>query len=355
MPRSEGLGLDPPHDIYPPVSGTNEPSPEGDNPLHSVVHMTDSPVAQPPSMNMVMSRGDMLNTPQGAYYGHDGMVTSPSSPIITAGNGTPKELYGGYQRRSRVVLPMTTLDPEGVTELSRRLSTGPRRRSAWSNSFYDQSQSFGMDPSFSSKSHLAMGAASPMCSSPYPDARTSPSGIDATTTEHGTFDPFDENNKFDLSYLLHEIYAEMDQRGNERRSMGIAFRDLRVTGYGTGAQLNETFGSLLLAPLRIVSGVRNMMHRPIKTILQDVEGCVKPGEMLLVLGRPGSGCTSLLKALASYRDGFRSVDGTVLYEGLDHRSIDGPLRGDVVYSPEDDVHFPTLTVGQTLRLSLIHI
>ena len=351
MPRSEGLGLDPPHDIYPPVSGTNEPSPEGDNPLHSVVHMTDSPVAQPPSMNMVMSRSDMLNTPQGAYYGHDGMVTSPSSPIITAGNGTPKELYGGYQRRSRVVVPMTTLDPEGVTELSRRLSTGPRRRSAWSNSFYDQSQSFGMDPSFSSKSHLAMGAASPMCSSPYPDARTSPSGIDATTTEHGTFDPFDENNKFDLSYLLHEIYAEMDQRGNERRSMGIAFRDLRVTGYGTGAQLNETFGSLLLAPLRIVSGVRNMMHRPIKTILQDVEGCVKPGEMLLVLGRPGSGCTSLLKALASYRDGFRSVDGTVLYEGLDHRSIDGPLRGDVVYSPEDDVHFPTLTVGQTLRFA----
>ena len=93
------------------------------------------------------------------------------------------------------------------------------------------------------------------------------------------------------------------------------------------------------------------MHRPVKTILQDIEGCVKPGEMLLVLGRPGSGCTSLLKALASYRDGYRSVDGTILYEGLDHRSIDGPLRGDVVYSPEDDVHFPTLTVGQTLRFA----
>src|ERR1035438_9287467 len=32
---------------------------------------------------------------------------------------------------------------------------------------------------------------------------------------------------------------------------------------------------------------------PLKTILEDNHGCVKPGEMLLVLGRPGAGCTTL--------------------------------------------------------------
>mgnify|MGYP001507664252 FL=1 len=48
--------------------------------------------------------------------------------------------------------------------------------------------------------------------------------------------------------------------------MGIAFRDLRVTGYGTGAQLNETFGSCLMLPIRMISNIREMMHRPVKTL-----------------------------------------------------------------------------------------
>ena len=104
-----------------------------------------------------------------------------------------------------------------------------------------------------------------------------------------THDPFDENNRFDLERMLKETYAQSDQRGNERRTMGIAFRDLNVTGYGTGYELNQTFGSVLLSPLRILKGIQDLMHRPVKSILQDVEGCVKPGEMLLVLGRPGSG------------------------------------------------------------------
>lgn len=69
---------------------------------------------------------------------------------------------------------------------------------------------------------------------------------------------------------------------------------------------------------------------------------------MLVLGRPGAGCTSFLKALASYRDGFKDISGEILYEGWDHKAIDGLLRGEITLSPEDDVHFPTLTVQQTI-------
>jgi ABC-type multidrug transport system ATPase subunit len=33
-------------------------------------------------------------------------------------------------------------------------------------------------------------------------------------------------------------------------------------------------------------------------IVQGVSGCVLPGEMLLVIGPPGSGCSTLMQALA---------------------------------------------------------
>ena len=170
--------------------------------------------------------------------------------------------------------------------------------------------------------------------------------------EELTFDPFSTTSKFDLELFLREVIREQQQKNNEPRKMGLAFKDLTVTGYGVGAKLNSTVGSLLLSPVEALMNIGSLIHPPVKYILRDITGCVKPGEMLLVLGRPGAGCTTFLKSLCSYRDGFRSIEGTVLYEGLDHKAIDGPLRGDVVYSPEDDIHFPTLTVSETLGFAV---
>lgn len=68
----------------------------------------------------------------------------------------------------------------------------------------------------------------------------------------------------------------------------------------------------------------------------------------VVLGRPGSGCSTLLKTIANHRDEFHSVEGDVHYDSLTPADIARHYRGDVQYCPEDDVHFPTLTVKQTL-------
>jgi len=166
-----------------------------------------------------------------------------------------------------------------------------------------------------------------------------------------THDPFDKEGHFDFGSFLQQIYSDATNKECQHQSMGVAFRDLRVTGHGTGAKTGMTFGSLMTAPLRLPQFIREMMHPPVKHILKGIDGCAKPGEMVLVLGRPGAGCTTLLKSLASYRDGYRSIDGTVLYEGLDHTAIDGPLRGEVVYAPEDDIHFATLSVADTLAFA----
>ena len=133
--------------------------------------------------------------------------------------------------------------------------------------------------------------------------------------------------------------------------MGLGFEHLSVTGYGSGAKFNSSVASLFLTPFYLPSIIMGMLRPHVKHILTDVTGCVKPGEMLLVLGRPGSGCTTLLKSLASYRDGYRSIEGKVLYEGFDHKMIDNTLRGDVVYAPEDDNHLPTLSVKDTLNFA----
>lgn len=53
-------------------------------------------------------------------------------------------------------------------------------------------------------------------------------------------------------------------------------------------------------------------------ILRNFEGLVKSGEMLVVLGRPGSGCSTLLKTIAGETHGFYINEGThINYQGKD--------------------------------------
>ncbi|TKA58659.1 hypothetical protein B0A49_10378 [Cryomyces minteri] len=87
-------------------------------------------------------------------------------------------------------------------------------------------------------------------------------------------------------------------------------------------------------------------------ILRNFRGVVKPGEMVLVLGRPGSGCTTFLKVIANQRFGYTKIDGEVLYGPFDSQTFEKRYRGEAVYNQEDDVHHPTLTVGQTLGFAL---
>jgi ATP-binding cassette subfamily G (WHITE) protein 2 (SNQ2) len=81
---------------------------------------------------------------------------------------------------------------------------------------------------------------------------------------------------------------------------------------------------------------------------------VRDGEMLMVLGRPGSGCSTFLKAVSNKREGFASVTGEVLYGGIPAKEQRKRFRGEVNYNEEEDQHFPTLTVGQTLQFSLLN-
>lgn len=140
----------------------------------------------------------------------------------------------------------------------------------------------------------------------------------------------------------------------------MVFKNLTVKGVDPGSSTVKTFpkavwrtisGQELLGFANFFTGGK-LFRPPIKDILHDFNGFVRAGEMCLVLGRPGSGCSSMLRALANQRGGFAQVEGDVHYGGIDAAEIAKRYRGEVVYVPSDDVHFPTLTVQQTLEFAL---
>ncbi|KIJ59863.1 hypothetical protein HYDPIDRAFT_99818, partial [Hydnomerulius pinastri MD-312] len=134
------------------------------------------------------------------------------------------------------------------------------------------------------------------------------------------------------------------------RELGIVFKDLEVNVQGACVALQPTIGSAL-NPVRVVEGINRARHPQHRAILSGFEGVVAPGEMLLVLGRPGSGCTTFLKTLANHRERSLRVNGEVCYDSLTSREVEENFRGDVMFCPEEDIHFPTLSVQQTLNFA----
>ena len=124
----------------------------------------------------------------------------------------------------------------------------------------------------------------------------------------------------------------------------------------TVGDLLRSMATLPILPYKLfkkskMSGPASSLGGP-KELIRQFNGCVKAGEMLLVLGQPGSGCTTFLKALANQRAGYKKITGNVHYGGIDFEAMAAKYRGEVIYNSEDDLHFPALTIEQTLRFAL---
>ena len=87
-------------------------------------------------------------------------------------------------------------------------------------------------------------------------------------------------------------------------------------------------------------------------LIKDFTGLVKPGEMMLVVGRPGSGCTTFLKALSGLHSGYAGVDGEIHYGTMNDVKSLHPYKADVIFNSEEDLHDANLLVGRTLDFAL---
>ena len=152
-----------------------------------------------------------------------------------------------------------------------------------------------------------------------------------------------DEDGMDIERLLSTIFGQNRQANSEEektRHVGVVFRDLTVKGMGLGAALDPTNSDFLMTPLRglkaLVTG-RAFHKQPVRTLLHDFTGCVKPKEMLLVLGRPGSGCSTFLKTVANQRSGYEEILGEVTYGGVGAEEMGKNFRGEILYNPEDGV------------------
>lgn len=98
----------------------------------------------------------------------------------------------------------------------------------------------------------------------------------------------------------------MDEEGIKIRRVGFTFKNLNVSGSGPEVNIQKDVVSIFMTPLR-ARGCFNIRHKPEKKILRDFNGMVKSGEMLMVVGRPGSGCSTFLKTICGEVTGL-SVD-----------------------------------------------
>lgn len=172
-------------------------------------------------------------------------------------------------------------------------------------------------------------------------------GLESQTSE--------EDEQFDLEAALRGGLDAEREAGIRPKHIGVYWDDLTVKGMGGFANYVRTFPDAFVSFFDIITPVMRMLGLGRKgveiTILDKFKGICRPGEMVLVLGKPGSGCTTFLRTIANQRHGYTAVEGDVRYGPFTAKEFQ-QYRGEATYNAEDDLHHPTLTVEQTLGFAL---
>lgn len=165
-----------------------------------------------------------------------------------------------------------------------------------------------------------------------------------------------DTDQWNLEETLRGRRDEDDATGIKSKRIGVIWDDLTVSGIGGVKNIVKTFPQAFVSFFNVPGTLMSIFGYGRKgkefDILKNFRGVAKPGEMVLVLGRPGSGCTTFLKVIANQRFGYTKVNGDVRYGPYDSKTFETQFRGEAVYNGEDDVHHPTLSVGQTLGFAL---
>ncbi|KAJ5550143.1 CDR ABC transporter [Penicillium sp. DV-2018c] len=144
-----------------------------------------------------------------------------------------------------------------------------------------------------------------------------------------------------IEKLISRMFGRERKANSEEektRHLGVVWKNLTVKGAGLGSALQPTNGDIFLGLPRLIKQLLTRGRKgtgagkpAIRTILDDFTGCVP---------------------LGNQRAGYESIDGDVRYGGTDAEQMAKKYRSEVLYNPEDDLHYATLTVRDTLLFAL---
>jgi len=86
-------------------------------------------------------------------------------------------------------------------------------------------------------------------------------------------------------------------------------------------------------------------------ILQDVNACFEPGQLVAVMGPSGSGKSTLLRLIQGDTRYLRGLKGEALANGTSIKAIHGAWRHLCSLVPQEDVLLGSFTVRETMRFS----
>lgn len=169
----------------------------------------------------------------------------------------------------------------------------------------------------------------------------------------------DEISKSDLGV----VKALLQGQGTvgATKQIGISFRQLSVAAPNTGTVYVKTLPKAIINTFGIdqfnfvksrlfPDGLLTSTKGDTRKIIADFVGLVKPGEMLFVLGRPGSGCSTFLRTAANRST--LDVTGELSYANIAAPEFGTLHRRETIYLPEEDRHVAALSVSETIRFVL---
>ena len=162
-------------------------------------------------------------------------------------------------------------------------------------------------------------------------------GPDAALDSDPALNP--DSADFDVKKWVRVFFAQLGEHGHKASHLGVLFRDLDVFGSASALQLQQTVDSVLLSPLRVGElfgscGRKGSRKQP-KHILRGFNGLLRSGELLAVLGRPGSGCTTFLKAICGELHGLSlGKQSKIHYNGASQSQMKKEFKGEVIYNQE---------------------
>ncbi|KAH7113019.1 ABC transporter [Dactylonectria macrodidyma] len=173
----------------------------------------------------------------------------------------------------------------------------------------------------------------------------------ATDDPSSPLNPNSEN--FNARAWAKAVASTMSEHGAGFRKSGICFQDMNVFGYGAETDYQKDVGNVWFEipslARKLTSSTRGQRRID---ILRGFDGVVHAGEMLVVLGPPGAGCSTFLKTVSGETNGiYVDKDAYFNYQGVPADEMHNHHKGEAIYTAEVDVHFPQLSVGHTLTFA----